>query len=56
MLKINEMMNVGKAKYLVSYFTGGKYPDGSDFYAIAIFKNKKNKDAFVKQLAVNSAV
>lgn len=50
MLKINEMQNVGKAKYIVNYFTGKKHEDGSDFYDIRIFKNKKLKNRFVNLL------
>ena len=34
--------NVGKVKYLVSYCDGTKFhKDGSKFWDIAIFKNKK---------------
>ena len=51
MLKINEQSNIGKAKYVVNYCTGKKHADGSDFYDIAIFKNKKKKDEFVQELA-----
>ncbi len=50
MLKINEFMNVGNAKYVVSYCTGKKHSDGSDFYDIAIFSNRKKKDAFIAAL------
>lgn len=44
------MYGVGKAKYLVTYYTGKKYPDGSYFYDIKLFSNKKKKDLFIKQL------
>lgn len=46
-LKIQEMQNVGKAKYIVSWFTGKRYPDGSEFYDMRIFSNKKYKDRFI---------
>lgn len=49
-LKINEQSNVGKAKYVVNYHTGKKHADGSDFYDVAIFRNKKRKDEFVRKL------
>jgi hypothetical protein len=43
-------MNVGKAKYVVTYFTGKRHNDGSEFYDIAIFRNKRKKDNFIKLL------
>jgi hypothetical protein len=46
-LKIEEHYNVGKVKYLVSYYTGKKHDDGSDFYDVKAFSNKKFKDRFV---------
>ena len=49
-LKINEMQNIGHAKYVVNFYTGKTHPDGSEFYDIAIFSNKKKKDRFVKEL------
>lgn len=46
-----EMFNVGRCKYLVSYHDGVKtHRDGSPFYDIAIFKNKRKKDAYIKSL------
>ena len=43
--------NVGTAKYVVNYYNGvKKHGDGSDFYDIAIFSNKKKLDDFVKEL------
>ena len=50
MLKINEQYRVGHAKYVVNYYTGKKHQDGSDFYDIAIFKNKKVKNNFINTL------
>lgn len=43
--------NVGTAKYVVNYYNGvKKHKDGSDFYDVAIFSNKKKLDDFVKEL------
>lgn len=42
---------VGKAKYIVNYTDGRKkHGDGSRFYDIAIFRNKKEMEAFVRDL------
>lgn len=47
----DEMMNVGKSKYVVNFHNGEKkHKDGSPFFDIAIFKNKVEKDKFVKDL------
>jgi hypothetical protein len=50
MLKINEMRNIGKAKYVVNYYTGKKHNDGSEFYDMRIFSNEKLKNRFVNLL------
>ena len=50
MLKIKEYYNVGKVKYMVSYYTGKKHDDGSDFYDIALFSNKQKKQDFITEL------
>lgn len=43
--------NIGKAKYVVNYHDGKKtHPDGSEFFDIEIFKNKKKLAAFVAEL------
>ena len=45
--------NVGTAKYVVSYHKGGadnKHKDGSDFFDIKLFNNKKEFEQFKKQL------
>lgn len=43
--------NVGRAKYLVNYHDGKKkHADGSDFFDISIFKNKKNLARFIGEL------
>jgi putative NIF3 family GTP cyclohydrolase 1 type 2 len=43
--------NIGKAKYVISYHNGiDKHKDGSNFYGIRIFHNKKKLADFEKQL------
>jgi hypothetical protein len=42
--------NVGKAKYIISYYTGKKHKDGSKFFDIKIFKNKKDFNDFLKEM------
>jgi len=43
--------NIGKAKYTINYYDGvQKHKDGSDFYSIRIFKNKKELLKFEKNL------
>ena len=50
-MKIKEYQNVGKAKYVVSYSNGKKkHKDGSEFFDIAIFSNKKAKNQFITEL------
>ena len=45
------MSNVGKAKYVVNYHNGeSTHRDGSPFYDIALFSNKKKANAFIKGL------
>lgn len=47
MKKFNLKYNVGKSKYLISYHNGvKKHKDGSDFFDIGIFKNKKKLKDF----------
>jgi len=42
---------IGKAKYVVNFHNGvKKHNDGSDFYDIKIFKNKKDLDKFKETL------
>lgn len=46
-----EMFNVGRSKYLVNFHDGAKtHKDGSPFYDIRIFKNKKAKNKFIDEL------
>ena len=45
------MQNIGKAKYVVNFHDGvKKHKDNSPFFDIEIFKNKKKRDLFIKQL------
>lgn len=45
------MENIGRSKYVVNYHDGIKtHPDGSDFYDIAIFRNKPSMEAFIQEL------
>ena len=47
----NTMTNVGRAKYVVNFHDGIKtHKDGSAFYDIAIFSNKKKEKAFIQNL------
>jgi len=47
----NVQFNVGKAKYVVNHHDGEKtHPDGSPFYDIAMFSNKRAFEAFQKAL------
>lgn len=43
--------NIGKAKYVVNHHDGSKkHKDGSDFFDISIFRNKKSLNEFIKKL------
>lgn len=45
------MLNIGKAKYVVNFHNGvSKHTDGSDFYEIRIFKNKRKLNEFISHL------
>ena len=51
MKNFNVMYNIGRCKYVVNYHNGIKtHKDGSPFYDIDIFKNKKKLDACIKNL------
>ena len=42
-------INVGKCKYLLSFHDGiSKHKDGSEFWDLRIFSNKKALEAFIK--------
>lgn len=43
--------NIGRVKYVVNFNDGiKKYKDGSNFYDIMLFSNKKKMNAFVSEL------
>jgi hypothetical protein len=43
--------NIGKAKYCISFHDGiQKHKDGSDFYGIKIFSNKKKFEREIKTM------
>lgn len=45
------MRNVGKVKYLVNFHDGQKkHNDGSQFYDIMTFTNKRKFETFIKSL------
>ena len=47
----NEMQNVGSSKYVVNFHDGVKtHSDGSPFFDIRLFRNKRKKDVFVRSL------
>ena len=49
--RYNQKDGVGKSKYVISYHDGKKkHKDGSDFFDIQIFKNKKDLAKFVNAL------
>ena len=57
MKRYNIMHNVGRAKYVVSFHDGVKtHRDGSEFFDIAIFSNKKKMNDFIKDLQANGYI
>ena len=51
------MHNIGRAKYVVNSHDGTKkYEDGSDFFDIATFKNKKKLGSYIKELKNNGYI
>ena len=50
-MKIDIQHNIGRAKYVVNFSDGTKqHPDGSEFFDIAIFRNKRKMLAFVREI------
>ena len=46
-----EQHGIGNVKYTVNFFDGiSKHKDGSDFYDIRTFSNKKKLNAFISEL------
>lgn len=51
MKTFNQMMNIGKAKYVVNHHDGIKtHNDGTPFFDINTFSNKKKLNTFIKGL------
>lgn len=51
MKKFNIITNIGKAKYVVNFHNGVKtHKDGSQFFDMRIFKNKKDLAKFTNEL------
>lgn len=49
--RFNTMTNIGRVKYVVNYHDGiKKHNDGSDFFDMATFKNKKKFNEFIQSL------
>jgi len=54
MKKYNIMYGIGTAKYVVNDYDGIQtHPDGSEFWGIATFKNKKKLNAYIRDLKNN---
>ena len=54
MKRFSIQYGIGHARYVVNYHDGQKkHPDGSDFFDIDIFHNKKAMGKFVKSLHNN---
>jgi hypothetical protein len=55
-MNITTNQNIGTVKYTVSWHDPKEpkyHPDGSPFYDLRTFKNKKKRDAFIKSLKSN---
>lgn len=51
MKRYNLDFNIGRSKYVVNFHDGVKtHKDGSPFYDIAIYSNKRKMEAFVRRL------
>lgn len=51
-MKHNVTYNVGKVKYLVSYYDGIKrHKDGSEAWDVKLFSNKKLMNSFIKTIS-----
>jgi hypothetical protein len=54
MKKFYRQDNIGKVKYTISFHDGVQtHKDGSPFFGIACFKNKRKLNAFTKNLINN---
>ena len=55
--RFNTMTGVARTKYLVNFHNGiKKHNDGSDFFDIRIFKNKKDFNSFITELSKNGYI
>ena len=55
--RFHTQYGVAKTKYLVSFHNGiKKYSDGSDFFDVKIFKNKKKLKIFTDDLRNNGYI
>jgi len=51
MKEFNLMYNVGRAKYVINYHNGKRFHiDGSRFFDILLFRNKRKFDNAIKTL------
>ena len=51
------MDNIGKCKYTVNTHNGvDKHKDGSDFFGVRIFKNKKKRNLYLKELKIEGYI
>jgi hypothetical protein len=51
MKSFNIQYNIGRSKYVINYYEGiSKHYDGSNFFSIAIFSNKKLFNKFQRKL------
>jgi len=53
----NTMYGIGSSKYVLNYHNGVKtHPDGSPFYDMALYKNKKKLQSHIKELESNGYI
>jgi hypothetical protein len=51
-MKVKVEYGIGKVKYLVSYYDGVKqHKDGSEFWNICCFQNKKKMETFFNKIS-----
>lgn len=51
MKRYNLSFNIGRSKYVVNFHDGVRtHKDGSPFYDIAIYRNKRQMESFVRRL------
>ena len=53
----NTMYGIGSAKYVLNFHNGIKtHPDGSPFFDMELFKNKKKLQSCIKELESNGYI